>query len=246
MAQGDGTALTAAARGAAAADRGDGAADDAQGARIVESSPDCLKVLDLEGRLLSMSPRLEIESVPGAGTRLTLVGPPPPQPASPTRVAPGLAPLGAGPAGRLGPGVRLRVIIADDHTILREGLASLLAMEPDIEVVGEAADGAEAVALARTLRPDVVVMDVSMPGTNGIDATRTIRRELEGVRVVALSMHEEAALSAAMSAAGASAYVTKGGSPNALVAAIRAAASASPARGAPRIEAARRDRLIPS
>jgi len=119
-------------------------------------------------------------------------------------------------------GRKIRVLVADDHEMMREGLAVLLRREPDIELVGGAFDGEVAVELARELRPDVVVMDVTMPRVNGIEATRRIVAELAGVSVIGLSMHEEADMAAAMREAGASGYLTKDGPPDALVAAIRA------------------------
>lgn len=116
---------------------------------------------------------------------------------------------------------RIRVLLADDHQILREGLASLLADEPDMEVVGEAGDGQEAIELARSTAPDVILMDVTMPGVDGIQATRQITSEISNVRVIGLSMHEEEDMAKAMRAAGASAYLSKGGPSEALIAAIR-------------------------
>jgi DNA-binding NarL/FixJ family response regulator len=118
---------------------------------------------------------------------------------------------------------RIRVVIADDHRILRQGLIALLRVEKNIDVVGEAADGVEAVELARSLRPDVIIMDVSMPKMSGIDATRQIVAELPDVRVVGLSMHEDETIAASMRQAGAVDFVTKGGRSDALISAIRAA-----------------------
>lgn len=116
---------------------------------------------------------------------------------------------------------KIRVLLADDHQILREGLASLLADEPDMEVVGEAGDGQEAIELARSTDPDVILMDVTMPGVDGIQATRQITSERSTVRVIGLSMHEEEDMAKAMRAAGATAYLSKGGPSEALIAAIR-------------------------
>lgn len=118
---------------------------------------------------------------------------------------------------------RIRVVLADDHRVVRQGLVALLRGEPDIEVVGEAADGAEAVDQARALCPDVMILDVSMPGQNGLAAARTISEDVPEVRVIGLSMYDEADLARAMREAGAVGFVSKGGPPGALVAAIREA-----------------------
>ena len=103
----------------------------------------------------------------------------------------------------------IRIILADDHRILREGLRSLLAQQPDILVVGEASDGDAAVALARQLRPDLVIMDVVMPGTDGISATRQIRAECPETKVIALSMHSDRRFVSEMVRAGALGYLVK-------------------------------------
>lgn len=115
----------------------------------------------------------------------------------------------------------VRVLLADDHKILREGLTSLLSAVSGIEIVGQAADGAEAVKLALELKPDVVVMDVTMPKLNGVEATRRILNQMPGVRIIGLSMHSEADMAFPMREAGACAYLTKGGPAGALVDAIR-------------------------
>lgn len=113
------------------------------------------------------------------------------------------------------------MLLADDHTILREGLVSLLSQESDMEIVAEANDGPSSVELARRYRPDVIIMDISMPGLSGIEATRRIVADLPQTRVIALSMHEKEDMAAAMLNAGARAYLTKGGLVDALLAAIR-------------------------
>lgn len=101
------------------------------------------------------------------------------------------------------------ILIADDHKILREGLKALLCRQPDMKVVGEAADGEEAVRMARELRPDIVVMDVMMPVMNGFDATMAIRGLDPSVNVVALSMYANAGFVYEMFRAGASAFLVK-------------------------------------
>jgi len=120
----------------------------------------------------------------------------------------------------------IRVVLVDDHAILREGLASLLQRYTDIEVVGEAEDGQAAIEVAHLLRPDVIVMDLSMPRLNGIEATRKIVAELPDVRVVGLSMHDEEYGMSAMRRAGAVQCVIKAGPPDDLVTAIRRASAA--------------------
>ena len=184
-------------------------------------------LFSIQERLEMMGGSMSVESAPGHGTRVTLRAPGGPVPAR----APAVADPPEGVVGKKGPGPganpdrpgRIRVVIADDHRIFRQGFIALLRGEESIDVVGEAADGAEAVALARTLRPDVVVMDVSMPKMNGIEATRIIVAELPGVRVVGLSMHEDEEIAASMREAGAVSFVTKGGASEAAISAIHSA-----------------------
>jgi two-component system NarL family response regulator len=104
----------------------------------------------------------------------------------------------------------IRVLIADDHALMREGLAAILETEPDIEVIGEAASGREAIDMARELEPDVILMDVAMPDVNGVEATRQIRERNESIKVLALSSHNDSRFIAAILRAGASGYVLKG------------------------------------
>jgi DNA-binding NarL/FixJ family response regulator len=119
----------------------------------------------------------------------------------------------------------IRVLIADDHDVVRKGLAGFLALDPELEVVGEAEDGAEAVRLARDLRPDVVLMDLVMPEMDGIAATRIIRQELPDTEVVALtSVLEDASVVGAMRA-GAIGYLLKDTRVEELARAVRAAAA---------------------
>lgn len=107
------------------------------------------------------------------------------------------------------PGRTMRVMLVDDHDIVRQGLVMLLEDESDIEVVAQAADGLEAINVARQVQPDVIVMDVNLPGMNGVTATKSIRQILPNVTIVALSMNDDASTQAAMMEAGAQAYLTK-------------------------------------
>ena len=107
-------------------------------------------------------------------------------------------------------GERVRVLIADDHPVFRDGLASLLATQPDVEVVGTAADGAEAVRRSAELAPDVIVMDLQMPGMNGIEATRAIAEAQPDVRVLVFTMGEEDGTVLSAMRAGARGYLVKG------------------------------------
>lgn len=125
-------------------------------------------------------------------------------------------------------GAPIRVVIADDHRMILDGLRALLETELDIEVIGEAEDGAAAVAMARALTPDVVVMDVSMPGTDGIDATRAIRAELPGTEVVILTAYVDLKRTAQVLEAGAIGFLSKDAAFADLAAAVRSAAAKRP------------------
>lgn len=117
---------------------------------------------------------------------------------------------------------RIRVLLVDDHSILRQGIRSLLEREPDVLVVGEAGDGEEAVAMAADLKPDVVLMDIGMPRMNGIEATRRIRTAHPDVKVLILSMHEDEEYVAPLMQAGAAGYVLKRSVASELKTALRA------------------------
>lgn len=116
------------------------------------------------------------------------------------------------------------ILIADDHSVLRAGLRSLLNAEPDFRVVGEAADGSQAIVLAVQLRPDIVVTDVNMPGANGIEVTRELHEHLPDTRVLILTMHEDSGLARQALAAGASGYIVKRAAEAELINAVRAVA----------------------
>lgn len=103
----------------------------------------------------------------------------------------------------------MKMVLADDHIMLRDGLRVILGGDSDIEIVGEAADGQEAVDLACKRRPDVVLMDVTMPNLNGVEATRAIRKLAPATKILGVSMHSEREYVLAMLQAGASGYLVK-------------------------------------
>ncbi|MFB3903328.1 MAG: PAS domain S-box protein [Acidobacteriota bacterium] len=174
--------------------------------------------------------RLEVDSRPGQGTRVTIVVPcripegyappvaalieesPIAEPAEPQAVT------SAGPRRKT-----IRVLLADDHAVLRDGLERLLKSQKGIEVVGQAADGVEAVELALKLKPDVILMDISMPRMDGVEATRQICERIPVTKIIGLSMHEQKHVAARMAAAGAVRYLTKTVPHDVLIAAIREA-----------------------
>jgi two-component system response regulator NreC len=115
----------------------------------------------------------------------------------------------------------IKIVLADDHQIVRHGLRTLLSSEPDIEIVGEADNGRSVVRLVQELSPQVVIMDISMPDLNGIEATRQILSESPGIKVIALSMHSDSLFVLNMFKAGASGYLLKDCALEELVKAVR-------------------------
>jgi DNA-binding NarL/FixJ family response regulator len=123
---------------------------------------------------------------------------------------------------------KIRVLLADDHTIVRQGLVGILKGSPEMEVVGEAADGAEAVEKSLKVKPDVVVLDISMPHLNGLEAARRIHEALPATRILVLTMHDDEEYILKMVRAGASGYLLKDGAASELLAGIRALKSGKP------------------
>ena len=119
----------------------------------------------------------------------------------------------------------IRLLLVDDQPAVRRGLGLRFHLEPDLEVVGEASTGSEALALAQTLTPDVVLMDIEMPGMDGIAATAALRRVVPQSVVVILSIHDDAQTRGRAQASGAVAFVEKRGAIDSLLAAIRQAAA---------------------
>ena len=120
---------------------------------------------------------------------------------------------------------KAKLLLVDDHVVVRQGLKALFANEPDVEIVGEAGNGREALSCIPELQPDVILMDISMPGLNGIEATRQIRQKHPDVKVVVLSMHANEEYVFQVLRAGASGYVLKQSDSMEVLNAIRAALS---------------------
>lgn len=119
---------------------------------------------------------------------------------------------------------KLRVLLVDDHAVVREGLRSLLSHDPRFEIVGDAADGLQAIASVERLSPDVVVLDVSMPGMNGVQVTKRLKELHPEVKTVALTVHEEGGYLRSLMDAGASGYVLKRSAASELLRAIETVA----------------------
>jgi PAS domain S-box-containing protein len=175
--------------------------------------------------------KMEIEGTPNEGTRVTIILPPDGRQlamaeadaGSPTGVEPH-ADVPARPGPPASPASKLRVLVADDHPIVRKGLADLLREQKEIEIVIEARDGQEALDLCQRSPIDMVVMDVTMPRMDGVEATRRIKQARPQTRIIGLSMHEDADMAKAMIEAGAVAYFRKDVRADALISAILAAA----------------------
>jgi PAS domain S-box-containing protein len=184
---------------------------------IRESRGDKFGLFSIRERMEAIDGWMELESQPGAGTTVTLgltVGAGRPD----DGVATGAVQLGMN-AHTLGTATGapqqsmlerpVRVLLVDDHAMVRQGLRSILDGYPNLDIIAEAGDGEEAITLARLLKPDLIVMDVNMPRLDGIEATRRIREELPGTYVVGLSVNEAEHIVKSMQAAGASAFLTK-------------------------------------
>jgi len=181
-----------------------------------------LGLLGIRERLKYMGGTLEIESNPGQGSRLVM--------SVPVSRSPGQSQRQKGPelpneppiqSAHLDLGRKIRLILADDHMIVRQGIANLLNGEPDFEIVGEAADGKQAVDLAIKMHPDVILMDVSMPKLSGVEAACAIRNSDPAIRIIGLSMFDDLERAQAMREAGAVDYLTKSGAAEELIKAIR-------------------------
>lgn len=195
-----------------------------------------LGLFSIRERLELLGGAIDVASRRGRGTQVTLVVPLESE-ASPHDSLKASVPPRQGPAGQvaeISSGVTsgdiaanssdlIRVLVVDDHEIVREGFVRLLTAHPSMTVIGEAGDGEEAVQRAMQLKPDVITMDITMPKLSGIEATRRIVAALPGVRVIGLSVHDHEDMAAEMKAAGAAAYLSKGGASDHLIAAIQGA-----------------------
>jgi CheY-like chemotaxis protein/anti-sigma regulatory factor (Ser/Thr protein kinase) len=208
----------------------DGAGFDPTQVRASGGTAGGFGLFSIRERIHLLGGEMVIDSEPGKGSRITL--------AAPSPVAKG----GAGTASigpdwmatvdvsalptisPAGPDKKIRVVLVDDHIVMRQGLARLLHEAPDMEIVGEASDGESAVKLIRQTIPQVVLMDISMPGMNGIQATQIIHAEFPHIRIIGLSMFEEGEQAMAMRTAGAVGFLTKSGPVDAIISAIRTCA----------------------
>ena len=165
-----------------------------------------------------------MESEPGVGASFWLIMPPerarPSKPERPEiRVSPARPVVGQPPVSDVGD--KIRVMLVDDHEVMRNGLSSLLGINRDIEIVGEVSDGLQAVRQARKILPDVILMDINMPKMDGLEATRRIHAEFPHIRIIVISMYEDQTTASAALNAGAVAFLTKSGSTDRLLAEIR-------------------------
>jgi CheY-like chemotaxis protein len=167
-------------------------------------------------RLGLLGGELDVASAPGKGTRVTLT-----------------APVVFAAAPDHTREQRIRLLIVDDHPVMRDGLTKLFSQETRIEVVGEASDGLSAVDLAVKLIPDVILMDIGMSGMNGIEATRIIRSRVPRVKILGLSMMDDEDMIRAMLGAGAAAYLSKSGSTGEIIKAVIAIGQSSGPKAPP-------------
>lgn len=191
-----------------------------------ESTNKHFGLFSIKQRLSLFGGSFVVDSSPQRGTRITLCAPTRPAGRQITAEAVATDAPAEGPSrarehvGRPNSNM-VRVLLVDDHKVVREGLAGLLNNEDDIEVIGEASDGEAAVEAAASLAPDVVLMDVNLPGISGIEATRRIAVCSPDTKVIGLSMHSAAEVAASIQAAGAVAYLSKGDPSSSLLATIR-------------------------
>jgi CheY-like chemotaxis protein len=187
-----------------------------------------LGLFSIQQRLAHIGGDMEIITAPGDGTTVSLTIPGAGVKTAAVSADQRAWDHKAGKVKAYGTKIPHRVLVVDDHKIMREGLVGLMQFEQDIEVVGQAANGPQAVELAEKLHPDVIVMDVNLGEMNGIDATSMILARNPDIKIIGLSMHLDEHVAKGMRKAGAVAYLTKGAPSEELLAAIRACAKLSP------------------
>ncbi len=184
-------------------------------------------LFSINERLSHLGGRMEIETAPGKGSRFRLLAPlmtsseQALETLSGSRSQASVAMMSGAEPDYATEAKAIRVVLVDDHMVMRQGLAALLRAEGDIRVVGEASDGESALSLVRKIRPDVILMDIDMPGMDGIQATKVIYQEMPDIRIIGLSMFQEAERQDAILNAGAVKCLTKSGPSEAVVDAIR-------------------------
>jgi len=169
-------------------------------------------LFSIRERLTLLGGRFDIESAPGQGTRFRLVAPrgeTQGEIEAPLHVSRGATEPTFGAAG-FAPARPLRILITDDHAEVRRAFRELLQERSELHVVGEAADGLEAIVAARELQPDIILMDISMPRMDGVEATRRIRAELPGIQILGLSTHVKTEDLHSIELVGAAGFFTKG------------------------------------
>jgi PAS domain S-box-containing protein len=175
-------------------------------------------LFSIRERLVLLGGSMEVKSSPGNGTSISLVIP---LETKWGKVEKRIQKIITHSLAFKSPAAKIRVLLVDDHPVLRQGLSAMLELHFDIEIAGEAADGREAVQMARKLQPDVILMDISMPKMDGVEATRIIHSELPHIRIIGLSVYDKDAQADRMIEAGASAYCAKGCNTAILLSAIR-------------------------
>lgn len=202
----------------------EGVGFDPNGNCPTQSDSGGLGLFSINERMICFGGRMEIDSAPGKGSRFVLIAPA----IQSSAVPPAAAVEHATVAGTAlenahdgAPRNRIRLVLVDDHTVMRQGLAGLLRAEPDIDIVGEASDGKTAIDVVRGVRPNVVIMDIGMPRMDGVQATRIIHQEFPEIQIIGLSMFQEDEQRNAMQQAGAFEYLAKTGPSDVIINTIR-------------------------
>ena len=189
----------------------DGCGFDSSARKEAAASDGKFGLFSIRERMESLGGRVDLVSEPGGGTRVTLSIPAFSMSDGPSMQSePGRSPALTKPASQSRQAVgRLRIVLVDDHAMVRQGLRSVLESHNDVEVIAEAGDGLQAVALTELLRPDVVVMDLTLPHIDGVEATRRICEANPSTVVIGLSVHPSWQVEQAIKGAGAAAFLTK-------------------------------------